>query len=136
MVRYSNIVHLKSGKCTRKEAYECQRQYRIDSKKCVSNRIFREEVEKKILDRIRQETGKGVTTGKKTQGNWIQDKQNYENEKKKMLYTLGDLQERQKNCMRPISLRQSVKKCSRKKMRYFIDSRQKRKNSWPLRKTS
>lgn len=96
MVRYSNIVHLKSGKCTRKEAYECQRQYRIDSKKCVSNRIFREEVEKKILDRIRQETGKGVTTGKKTQGNWIQDKQNYENEKKKMLYTLGDLQERQK----------------------------------------
>ncbi len=96
MTRASNFKYLDNGKSIRKEVYECQGRYRYDSQKCVSNRIFRDELEKEILEQIDRKIREYGRGGDKAFSGQMKEKQRYENEKRRTLYAIGDLQCRQK----------------------------------------
>lgn len=96
MTRASNIKYLDNGKSIRKEVYECQGHYRCDSQKCVSNRIFRDELEKEILDQINHYAGDFCRYNESDLGCLKKEKQEYENERRKALQAVSELQYRQK----------------------------------------
>ncbi len=96
MTRASNFKYLDNGKSLRKEVYECQGRYRYDSQKCVSNRISRDELEKDILKQINLRSKDFHRYYDRSSSGQVKNKKEYEIEKQKLLYTISDLQCRQK----------------------------------------